>query len=165
MSEEYRREQLVAMKDGRVDATFVTGSTREYEDAGFSIFRPEILPMINGPTITCSSATLRKRPGLAERLVKAQVLGIHYATAHPDETNRILAELARVEAENRGATADRISRFPHKPYPQMAAVANAYELACIQDPRTRGVSPLTLWNLHYLRELDDSGFIDNLYAA
>ena len=26
------------------------------------------------------------------------------------------------------------------------------------------VSPLKLWDVHYLRELDDSGFIDRLYA-
>ena len=27
------------------------------------------------------------------------------------------------------------------------------------------MSPLALWDLHYLRELDDSGFIDQLYAG
>ena len=54
--------------------------------------------------------------------------------------------------------------MPRKPYPELPAVANAYELACIQHPETRDISPLSLWNLHYLRELDDSGFIDRLYA-
>lgn len=165
MSDDFRRKQLEAMQDGRIDATFVTGDTQEYEEAGFSLFHPERLPMINGPTITCSSATLRRRPELADRLVKAQILGIHFANAHTDQTNEILARLARDEAEVRGATADRITRFPRKPYPELPAVANAYELACLQTPETRQVSPLALWNLHYLRELDDSGFIDNLYAA
>jgi hypothetical protein len=30
-------------------------------------------------------------------------------------------------------------------------------------PEARQYSPVSLWNLHYLRELDNSGFIDGLY--
>jgi hypothetical protein len=52
-----------------------------------------------------------------------------------------------------------------KPYPPLPAVANAYELACLQYPVARQVSPLALWDLHYLRALDDAGFIDALYGA
>jgi ABC-type nitrate/sulfonate/bicarbonate transport system substrate-binding protein len=159
----FEREQMAAMKDGRIDATFVSGGAGDYQEAGFHVFRPERLPMINGPTITCSSVTLDKKPGLAERLVKAEVLGIHFGYTHPEETNRILADLAQ-RTGRRAQTAERIQRMPKKPYPDIAAVANAYELACIQHPETRNISPLSLWNMHYLRELDDSGFIDALYA-
>ena len=52
-----------------------------------------------------------------------------------------------------------------KPYPPLPAVANAYELACLQYPVARQVSPLALWDLHYLRALDESGYIDGLYAG
>ena len=59
----------------------------------------------------------------------------------------------------------RVARMPQKPYPTLEGIANAYELACIQTPSTRGqASPLALWDLHDLRELDASGFIDALYA-
>ncbi len=163
--EEFARNQLAAMKDGRIDATFVTGSAADYEAAGFHLSTPARLPMINGPTITCSSETLRRRPGLAEKLVEAQVLGIHYAHAHEAETNRILADLSGRQGWARPVTAERITRMPRKPYPEMEAVANAYELACLQHPETRSVSPLALWDMHYLRELDDTGYIDRLYAA
>jgi len=120
--------------------------------------------MINGPTITCSSDTLRKRQGLGEQLVKAEVLGIHFAHAHPEETDRILADLTKREDASRPYARERILRMPRKPYPELEALANAYELACIQRPETRQISPVSLWDLHYLRELDDSGFIDALYA-
>jgi hypothetical protein len=53
--------------------------------------------------------------------------------------------------------------MPQKPYPDPAGIANAFELCLMKEPETRGVSPLALWDLHYLRELDDSGFIDRLY--
>ena len=33
----------------------------------------------------------------------------------------------------------------------------------MKDPETEEQSPMALWDLHYLRELDDSGFIDEIY--
>ena len=92
------------------------------------------------------------------------VLGIAYANAHPEETNRILADLSRQQGWTRPRLADSITRYPKKPYPDIQAVANAYELACMQAPETRTISPLALWNMRYLRDLDDSGFIDKLYS-
>ena len=163
--DEFRQAQLAAMKDGRIEATFVTGDASDFEAAGFKLSHPNRLPMINGPTITCSSRTLERRPGLAERLVKAEVLGIAYATKHPQETDVILKRMAERRGESRVQTSERITRMPRKPYPEFDAVANAYELACLQFPETRQASPLALWDVHYLRELDDSGFIDHLYAA
>jgi len=43
-------------------------------------------------------------------------------------------------------------------------VANAYRLCCLKTPETEEQSPMALWDLHYLRLLDHSGFIDKLYA-
>ena len=105
-----------------------------------------------------------KRPGLGEALVKAEVLGIAFAHSQPEKADRILADLTTREGASRPYARERILRMPRKPYPELPAVANAYELACIQHPETRDISPLSLWDLHYLRELDDGGFIDRLYA-
>jgi len=55
--------------------------------------------------------------------------------------------------------------MPRKPYPALPAVANAYELACLQYRVARDISPLALWDLHYLRALDESGFVDALYTG
>ena len=51
-----------------------------------------------------------------------------------------------------------------KPYPQPAAIQNVYELDVAKDPKMASVGPLEPWDLHYLREIDDSGFIDALYG-
>lgn len=163
--DEFRRAQLAALKEGRIDATFLTGDTSDFEAAGFKVTRVARLPMINGPTITCSTRTLERRPGLAERLVKAEVLGIAYGTSHPEETDRILEGLAKRRGDSRVQTHERLARMPRKPYPLLEAVANAHALACLQYPEANDISPLAIWDVHYLRELDDSGFIDQLYAA
>jgi hypothetical protein len=56
-----------------------------------------------------------------------------------------------------------LERMPKKPYPDPQGIINAYELGCIKSPQAKEISPLALWDLHYLRALDNSGFIDKLY--
>jgi hypothetical protein len=49
-----------------------------------------------------------------------------------------------------------------RPYPTPQAIANTYEIATIEYPRAKGLNPLSLWDLHWVKELDDAGFIDDL---
>lgn len=153
-----------AFKAGEIDAALVTGNTDVYEEAGLHVLPLEPLPMINGPTITTAMNVLRERPELGERLVKALVLGIHYAKTHREETETMLAELKeRVPAS--GGRYNSVTKLASKPYPDIRGVANAYKLCCMDAPKAEELSPMSLWDLHYLRDLDDSGFIDELYEA
>ena len=155
-------DRLEALKSGRADAVFASGAMERYEKEGFRTLTLDPLPMINGPTITTSFRLLQKKEGLGERLVKALVLGIHFARTQKQETERILENLNR--REEKDFSYDRLARMPVKPYPNLQAVLNAYELGCIKSPEAKQVSPLALWDIHYLGQLDDSGFIDRLYG-
>jgi ABC-type nitrate/sulfonate/bicarbonate transport system substrate-binding protein len=117
--------------------------------------------MINGPTLTTSYTVLHKKKELGERLVKALVLGIHFAKTKRDKTEKILRNLNKKKGESFQYRS--LERMPNKPYPDPQGVINAYELGCIKAPEAKQVSALALWDLHYLRELDNSGFIDKLY--
>ena len=44
------------------------------------------------------------------------------------------------------------------------AIANVYEEAIRQDKDAKKVNPMELWDLHYIRRLDDMGFVDALYG-
>ena len=46
----------------------------------------------------------------------------------------------------------------------MHAIANVYEEAIRQDKDAKKVNPMELWDLHYIRRLDDMGFVDALYS-
>jgi ABC-type nitrate/sulfonate/bicarbonate transport system substrate-binding protein len=162
---EFRTAQLEAMKSGRADATFVTGSTEKYEQAGLHVLPLEPLPMITGPTLTSTLANLKRKDRLGERLVKAQVLGIHFARTRREETEEILAGLKRRVPQAARVSYNSVAKLQAKPYPDLQGIANAYTLCCLKDPAAKTISPTALWNIHYLRELDDSGFIDRLYQA
>jgi hypothetical protein len=48
-----------------------------------------------------------------------------------------------------------------KPYPTAEAIVNTNEIAA-HEYGGAVENPLTLWDLHWLKELDDEGFIDSL---
>jgi ABC-type nitrate/sulfonate/bicarbonate transport system substrate-binding protein len=163
-NKEFQAIQLEVVKSGKVDAIFVTGNTDKFEQAGLHVLSLDQLPMINGPTLTSTLTTLQKKAGLAERLVKAQVMGIHFARTRRGETEDILEQLRRRVPEAKNVAYRSVAKLLPKPYPDHEGVANAYKLCCLKSPETEEVSPMALWDLHYLRELDNSGFIDALYA-
>src|SRR5262245_4772779 len=163
-NKEFQALQLEVVKSGKVDAIFVTGNTDKFEQAGLHVLSLDQLPMINGPTLTSTLTTLQKKAGLAERLVKAQVMGIHFARTRRGETEDILEELRRRVPEAKNVAYRSVAKLLPKPYPDHEGVANAYKLCCLKNPETEEMSPMALWDLHYLRELDNSGFIDALYA-
>lgn len=163
MSSDFRSAQYDAMKAGEGDVTFVTGDSQRYEKAGFSVLQLPRLPMINGPTLTTTVTALEKYDRFGERLVLAQVLGIHFGRTRQEETEKILEGLKKREPEARNVSYNSVARLAAKPYPDYQAVGNAYRLCCMKAPEAKDMSPLAMWDLHFLRQLDNSGFIDGLY--
>jgi hypothetical protein len=165
MSSEFRAAQYEAMTAGEGDVTFVTGDTQRYEKAGFSVLQLLRLPMINGPTLTTTVTALNKYDRFGERLVLAQVLGIHFGRTRKEETEKILEGLKKREPQARSVSYNSVAKLAMKPYPDHQAVANAYRLCCMKAPVAKEISPLAMWDLHFLRQLDNSGFINRLYET
>ena len=54
-----------------------------------------------------------------------------------------------------------VAKLQLKPYPTPEAIANTYEIA-VAEYGAQGINPMSLWDLHWIKELDDEGFIDGL---
>jgi hypothetical protein len=52
-----------------------------------------------------------------------------------------------------------------KPFPHPLAVWNVYNLDVSHDPNVNFIGPFDLWNTSYLRQIDDSEYIDELYGT
>ena len=52
-----------------------------------------------------------------------------------------------------------------KPYASIPAISNVYEISVQENQAAEKTDPMALWDFHYLRRIDDSGFIDNLYRT
>lgn len=157
------RERLIdAVKSGKADAAFVGRYRAGSESAGVHVLDLPPLEMINGTTLTTSYEALNKKEGLAERLVQAMVETIHYTRMHLEEAQRFLDVKDDRPYSQHGGRAEVVASSPIKPYPSGQGILNAYELSCMRYEEAKAANPLALWDVHYLRDLDLSGFIDEL---
>jgi ABC-type nitrate/sulfonate/bicarbonate transport system substrate-binding protein len=155
---------------GEFSGTFVTlpHDTRA-ANAGAHVITARAMPMIRGVTLTTTMGFVRSHEEAIHLLVRGFVDAIHFFITRKEATLEILKEQAspilRLESDNEVERlyeewADSLER---KPYPTLDAIANVFQLAVRRNPEIAGFNPLALWNTHYVRALDDSGYIDQLY--
>jgi ABC-type nitrate/sulfonate/bicarbonate transport system substrate-binding protein len=125
--------------------------------------------MIQFTSISTSMRFVEKHPDIVDRFLKGLIEGIHFFKTRPEESAKIIHKRytkgGQLTLEQATLTHKWLAdSLEPKLYPSMAAIANVYEEGLRQDKEARNVSPLALWDLHHVRRIDDSGFIDNLYG-
>ena len=159
------------VKNGKVDATLITPPQTIFaERAGLKIIDLEPLPMINFTTVSTTSSFVDKHPDLCERFVKGLIEGIAYFKTQPEKTKQIIKSRhtseGQLDDEMVNLIYNELARMLEpKLYPTMAAIDNVYQEAVRKDPDALKVNPLALWDMHIVRKIDDSGFIDRLYGS
>ena len=159
-----------AVVDGEIDADFVTApADLRALRAGLKVIDLEPLPMIEFTTLSTSQTFVERHPDIVEKFVKGVVEGIAFFKTHKAET----IDIMRSKYHDRGTLdegeADQLweelaPTLEAKPYPRMGALENCYTLAVRKDPAAAQVDPILFWDTHFVRKLDDTGFIDALYA-
>ena len=101
------------------------------------------------------------------RLIRGVVEAIHFFLTQEEETKKILALASNLQLQNDQEVSalyeDWVHFLERKPYPTLEAINNVFTLALRRNPEIEAFNPLILWDTHYVRELDDSGFIEQLY--
>ena len=100
----------------------------------------------------------------------AMIDGIHFFKAKKADTLAIIKSTARSCSRYRMTKSGTVFTIP-KPLPSRLsliqrsdAIQNVFALALKRDPEIKHFNPLALWDLHYLREIDDSEYINRLYG-
>ena len=128
---------------------------------------PEI-PIVGQFAQACRAEFAGEKSALLSAYVKAVVHALAWLTLRSADALATLApELKRaMELLDDGELKHRflsvVSGLKVHPYPTPQAIANTYEIATIEYPAAKGLNPLSLWDLHWLKELDAAGFIDDL---
>jgi NitT/TauT family transport system substrate-binding protein len=166
-SSEERWKQVV---NGEVDGTFVTiPHDARAAKAGAHVIEVAAIPMIRGVTLTTTTSFVKSHTEEMRQLTKGLVDAIHFFLTRKQETLEILNEHAtpilklQSDQEVERLYDEWAQSLERKPYPNLAAISNVFQLAVRRDPDIAGYNPLALWNTHFVRELDDSGYIDQLY--
>ena len=157
------------VRDGKVDAAFVTPPSDLFaRRAGLKIINVDFLPMVWFTTVSSGLSFVEKHPDIVERFLKGTLEGIAYFKTHRKEVIKIIQTRYKVDGDLDDEAAahlyDGLAKIlSRKLYPTVQAVSNVYELGKRLDKDAEKVDPLALWDFHFLRKIDDSGFIDNLY--
>jgi ABC-type nitrate/sulfonate/bicarbonate transport system substrate-binding protein len=164
------QERLESVLQGEADAALVTPpDDLKAKRMGLNVIDTPKVETVWSVTLLALSPFIEEYGALITAILKVLADGIHYFKTKREETLRILEEhvAGPLQLEDRGlverlydSTAEILEK---KLYPTPKAISTVFQMALREDPGLEGFNPLAMWDLHYLRKLDESGFIDGLY--
>jgi ABC-type nitrate/sulfonate/bicarbonate transport system substrate-binding protein len=163
-------ERAKAVMDGKYDATFIRAVDRILAlkfDA--KIIEVPPMAMIEGVTLTTTTQWVKNHEDEARSLILALIDGIHFFKTNKTDTLAIIKKhcsqlLKMHDDEEWNCFYDtQAESLESAPYPSIEALQNVFALAVKGNPEIKEFNPLALWDLHYVKEIDDSGYIRQLY--
>ena len=137
---------------------------------GLKVIDVPFLPMVWFTTVSSGLPFVEKHPDIIDKMLRGICEGIAYFKTHRAESIKIIKDKYKAEGDLDDETATHLYDdlkmiLQAKPYATIPAISNVYEISIEQDKAAEKTDPMALWDFHYLRRIDDSGFIDNLYRT
>jgi hypothetical protein len=135
--------------------------------AGLKVLPAPDLPVVAHYAQACLSEFARESTDLLKVYVKAVIHAVCLMILRKEEALEIVAQepMRRMNITDRSELERQfdsiVKGLQLKPYPTPQAIANTFEIATAEFGAA-DVNPLTLWDFHWVKELDDDGFIDGL---
>ena len=135
--------------------------------AGLKVLPVPDLPVVAHYAQACLSKFARERSDLLRDYTKAVIHAVCLMILRKEEALEIAAQepMRRMKITDRRELERRfdsiVKLLQLKPYPTPQAIANTFEIATAEFGAA-DINPLTLWDLHWVKEFDDNGLIDNL---
>ena len=163
-------KSVEAVARGEVDAANVDiPFDLQARKRGLTVIKLPSVPVIHNTTICAITDYVWKNEEKTTAFLKGLIDAIHFFKTEKQKVCEILSkELAPLLHLNGDDEVEYLQEewaklLSAKPYPHPLAVWNVYNLDVAHDPKVNFIGPFEIWDTHYLREIDDSGFIDGLY--
>ena len=162
--------RLAAIEGKKFDATVLDSpQTVQARRMGFRVVADGVelgIPFLQGGLVT-RRAYVKSHEETARRTVRVIAEAIHFAKTNREPALKIMQKYLRVQ--DREALEDAyesfvIKQFPRVPYALPAAVQVIFDLAAARDPRAKTADPQGFTDMRFVRELEQSGAIDQLYG-
>lgn len=164
-------ERLAAMETKRVQATVLAPPAMYMaQKRGFNILADvAALGLAYQATgVGTTKKFIREHPDIVRRYVKAQVEAVHRFKTDRDLSIRVLSKYLSVKEKDildktyEGAIAE--NKLPAKQYPTLEGIKTILEPSK-NDPKAKAAKPEDFVDMRFIKELDDSGYIDRLYKG
>ena len=112
---------------------------------------------------------IRENADIIRRYVKSQIEAVHRIKTDPEKAKKVLAKyLGPQDKDVLEGRYDYIrvdERLPPKQYPTLEGIKNILESLAEADPKAKAAKPEDFVDMRFIKELDDSGFIAELYKT
>lgn len=161
-----------ALEAGRIDAAVLDPAlSRRLTNKGFSqlVDLAKTDASFPGLGLGITRTYLDQQPATLEKVVSALTEGLAFVQlpANKPVALKILMKQLRLtdaHAAEEGYQ-DHLLTLNRKPYPSLAGLRAAQRLMAQQNPKVAALKVEDLADPRFVRQLDESGFIDRLYAA
>jgi len=119
--------------------------------------------------VATSRRYILQHPDLVRRYIRSHVEAVHRLKTDRETGLRVAAKYfgrTRDQESMEKSYARYISedKLPRKQYPTLEGIKTVLTTLGEKDPKARAIKPEDLVDLRFIRELDQSGFIDGLYT-
>jgi hypothetical protein len=136
-------------------------------EAGLKLLPVPDIAVVGHYAQVCTSSFAREQSALLKSYVKAVIHAICLMKYDKPAALRIVCgePMKRMGIDDPEMMARHfaaiVEKLQVKPYPTLEAISNTYEIA-INEYGGGALNPLALWDLHWIKELDDEEFINDL---
>lgn len=119
-----------------------------------------------GAGVVTTRSYVREHPEVIRAYLKAYVEGLARFKGDKDFSLKVLGKYSRIAEREMLEETYRhyaVNVMPRVPYPTMKGIQMVLDEIASRNPKAREISPASLIDISFLKELDSSGFIKALY--
>ncbi len=163
------QERLVALESGKVQGAMLPTPYKFIgQKRGFATLVSVSLSY-QSTGVATTRTFIRESPDIVRKYVRSQIEAIHRIKTDRDTALKILAKyLGLQDRDILDKSYDELSsddKFPPKQYPTLEGIKNILEPLAQTDPKAKAAKPEDFVDMTFVKELDDSGFIADLYKS
>ena len=162
-------ERLSALQKGKVQAAMLsTPDVFIAQKQGFYTLMHVSLPYPTASVAT-TRGFIRENPETVRSYVKSQIEAVHRLKTDRATAMSVLVKyLGSPDKEILERTYDLASaddKLSPKQYPTLEGIKNILEPLAEKDPKAKAAKPEDFVDMSFIKELDESGFVDDLYKS
>jgi len=161
-------ERVAALSAGKIDASVFNSSTVPVaKRMGFIelVYLPDLGVEVQGNGLATTRAYIKSNRDTVKSALKGYVEAIHFIFNNKPATEKIFAKYMRTDDPEvlEQSYQVYVKTTPKKPYPTMKGLQFLLDALAPQMPQAKSAKPEQFVDASFIRELDQSGFIDGLY--
>jgi NitT/TauT family transport system substrate-binding protein len=163
--------QAQAVESGTIDAAVLDGVfSRRLKQKGFTVLGEysELKQRLVGQAMVVPQAFLVRQGDIVENYLKAEIEALAFAVSPKNKAAVIKTLMRHLRTDAAAAEEgyqDLLRGVDRKPFPSLDGLRNTQRLMKLRSPKVGEVKVEDVIDSRIMRKLDESGFIDRVYAA